>query len=71
MEIFQVGGSIRDELLGIKPNDRDWVVVGSTPEEMEANGFKAIGKDFPVFLHPKTKEAYALARTEKKIWSWV
>ena len=66
MEIFQVGGSIRDELLGIKPNDRDWVVVGSTPEEMEAKGFKAIGKDFPVFLHPKTKEAYALARTEKK-----
>ena len=66
MEIFQVGGSIRDELLGIKPNDRDWVVVGSTPEEMEAKGFKAIGKDFPVFLHPKTKEEYALARTEKK-----
>ena len=66
MEIFQVGGSIRDELLGIKPSDKDWVVVGSTPEEMEAKGFKAIGKDFPVFLHPKTKEAYALARTEKK-----
>jgi len=66
MEIFQVGGSIRDELLGVIPNDRDWVVVGSSPKKMEEMGFKPIGKDFPVFLHPQTKEEYALARTEKK-----
>ena len=66
MKIFQVGGSVRDELLGFKPKDRDWVVVNSSPEEMENNGFKPIGKDFPVFLHPKTNEEYALARTEKK-----
>ena len=66
MKIYQVGGSVRDELLGVKPNDRDWVVVNSSPEEMERQGFKPIGKDFPVFLHPTTKEEYALARTEKK-----
>ena len=66
MKVFQVGGSVRDELLGIEPKDRDWVVVNSSPEEMENNGFKPIGKDFPVFLHPKTNEEYALARTERK-----
>ena len=66
MEIFQVGGSVRDELMGIQPKDRDWVVVNSSPEEMEKDGFKPIGKDFPVFLHPETNEEYALARTEKK-----
>ena len=66
MQIFQVGGSVRDELLGFKPKDRDWVVVNSSPEEMEKNGFKPIGQDFPVFLHPETNEEYALARTERK-----
>ena len=66
MKFFQVGGSVRDELLGVEPKDRDWVVVNSSPEEMEENGFKPIGKDFPVFLHPKTNEEYALARTERK-----
>ena len=66
MKIFQVGGSIRDELLGQTPKDRDWVVVGSSPEEMLDNGFKPIGKDFPVFIHSESKEEYALARTEKK-----
>ena len=66
MKIFQVGGSVRDELLGFEPKDRDWVVVNSSPEEMEKNGFKPIGKDFPVFLHPETNEEYALARTERK-----
>ena len=63
MKIFQVGGSVRDELLGAEPKDRDWVVVNSSPEEMVENGFKPIGKDFPVFLHPETNEEYALART--------
>ena len=67
MEIYQVGGSVRDEILGHKPIDKDWVVVGSSPEEMEAKGFNPIGKDFPVFLHPTSNEEYALARTEKKI----
>ena len=66
MEIFQVGGSVRDELMGVQPKDRDWVVVNSSPEEMEKDGFKPIGKDFPVFLHPETNEEYALARTETK-----
>ena len=66
MKVFQVGGSVRDELLGAEPKDRDWVVVNSSPEEMVANGFKPIGKDFPVFLHPETNEEYALARTERK-----
>ena len=66
MQIFQVGGSVRDELLGFQPKDHDWVVVNSSPEEMEKNGFKPIGKDFPVFLHPKTNEEYSLARTERK-----
>ena len=67
MKIYQVGGSVRDELLGLPVNDKDFVVVGATVEEMIAKGFKPVGKDFPVFLHPKTKEEYALARTEKKI----
>ena len=66
MKIYKVGGAIRDSLLGKEPKDSDWVVVGSSPEEMIARGFKPIGKDFPVFLHPKTNEEYALARTEKK-----
>lgn len=67
MEIYKVGGCIRDKLLGIPSNDTDFVVVGSTPEAMIKLGFKPVGSDFPVFLHPKTKEEYALARSEKKI----
>lgn len=66
MKIYQVGGSVRDELLGLTATDRDFVVAGSTVEEMIAAGFKPVGKDFPVFLHPKTHEEYALARTERK-----
>ncbi|HSO07835.1 MAG TPA: multifunctional CCA addition/repair protein [Pelomicrobium sp.] len=67
MKVYRVGGSVRDELLGLPVKDHDYVVVGSTPEEMEALGFKPVGKDFPVFLHPETKEEYALARTERKV----
>jgi len=66
MKIYQVGGAVRDKLLGRPVKDRDWVVVGSTPEEMIASGYKAVGKDFPVFLHPETHEEYALARSERK-----
>lgn len=65
-QVYLVGGAVRDALLGVKVYDRDWVVVGSTPEAMLAEGFEQVGKDFPVFLHPKTKEEYALARTERK-----
>ena len=66
MQIFLVGGAVRDALLGLPLRDRDWVVVGSTPEELTRLGYQPVGKDFPVFLHPKTKEEYALARTERK-----
>jgi len=66
MEIYLVGGAVRDKLLGKPGKDNDWVVVGSTPQEMEIQNFKPVGKDFPVFLHPETKEEYALARTESK-----
>jgi len=66
MQVFCVGGAVRDELLGLVVKDRDFVVVGSTPAEMEGMGYKAVGKDFPVFLHPQTHEEYALARTERK-----
>lgn len=66
MKTYLVGGAIRDRLLGLEPGDRDHVVVGSTPEEMLAQGFKPVGRDFPVFLHPRTGEEYALARTERK-----
>ncbi|MBI4005285.1 MAG: multifunctional CCA addition/repair protein [Gammaproteobacteria bacterium] len=66
MKTYQVGGAVRDRLLNIPVKDRDWVVVGSTPDEMESLGYKPVGKDFPVFLHPKTHEEYALARTERK-----
>ncbi len=66
MQIFMVGGAVRDELLGLPVQDRDFVVVGASPEAMLAKGFKPVGKDFPVFLHPKTHEEYALARTERK-----
>lgn len=66
MKTYLVGGAVRDKLLGYPVKDRDWVVVGATPEEMIERGFKPVGKDFPVFLHPETKEEYALARTERK-----
>jgi tRNA nucleotidyltransferase (CCA-adding enzyme) len=66
MNIYAVGGAIRDELLGMPVQDRDYVVVGATPEQMIAKGFRPVGKDFPVFLHPDTHEEYALARTERK-----
>jgi tRNA nucleotidyltransferase (CCA-adding enzyme) len=65
MKVYCVGGAVRDELLGLPVKDRDWVVVGATPEELSAQGYKPVGKDFPVFLHPKTHEEYALARTER------
>jgi tRNA nucleotidyltransferase (CCA-adding enzyme) len=66
MQTYCVGGAVRDELLGLPVQDRDWVVVGATPEAMLAQGFKPVGRDFPVFLHPRTHEEYALARTERK-----
>jgi len=66
VKIYIVGGYLRDQLLGISAQDKDFVVVGSSPEEMLAKGFQPIGQDFPVFLHPQTKEEYALARTERK-----
>ena len=66
MKTYQVGGAVRDRLLGIPHGDRDWVVVGATPEQLLAEGYTPVGKDFPVFLHPQTREEYALARTERK-----
>ena len=66
MKMWMVGGAVRDGLLGLPVIDRDWVVVGETPERMLAAGFTPVGKDFPVFLHPQTKEEVALARTERK-----
>tara|TARA_B100001765_G_scaffold74139_1_gene45045 strand:- start:331 stop:1545 length:1215 start_codon:yes stop_codon:yes gene_type:complete len=67
MKIYLVGGAIRDELLGLPINERDWCVVGAKPEDLLSKGYRRVGKDFPVFLHPKTGEEYALARTEKKV----
>jgi tRNA nucleotidyltransferase (CCA-adding enzyme) len=66
MKIYQVGGSVRDQLLNLPVADRDYVVVGATPEQLTALGYKPVGRDFPVFLHPDTHEEYALARTERK-----
>jgi tRNA nucleotidyltransferase (CCA-adding enzyme) len=66
MKVYLVGGAVRDKLLGLPVQDRDFVVVGATPEEMVAQGFRPVGADFPVFLHPETREEYALARTERK-----
>ena len=66
MQIYMVGGAVRDGLLGLPVQDHDWVVVGATPEELVALGYLPVGKDFPVFLHPQTREEYALARTERK-----
>jgi tRNA nucleotidyltransferase (CCA-adding enzyme) len=67
MKIYLVGGAVRDELLGRTVQEKDWVVVGATPDEMLKRGYRQVGKDFPVFLHPETSEEYALARTERKI----
>lgn len=67
MKTYLVGGAVRDELLGVPFHEKDWVVVGATVEEMLAKGFRPVGKDFPVFLHPETAEEYALARTERKV----
>ncbi|HEY9199934.1 MAG TPA: multifunctional CCA addition/repair protein [Gammaproteobacteria bacterium] len=66
MQIYLVGGAVRDKLLGLPVKERDWVVVGATPEQMVKLGYRPVGKDFPVFLHPETHEEYALARTERK-----
>ena len=66
MQAFRVGGAVRDRLLGLPGHDHDWVVVGATPSEMLAAGYTAVGRDFPVFLHPQTRDEYALARTERK-----
>lgn len=65
MRTYLVGGAVRDIVLGRKPKDHDYVVVGSTVQEMLDAGFQQVGKDFPTFLHPETKDEYALARTEK------
>ena len=70
MQIYKVGGCVRDKLLGVDMSDNDYVVVGSSPEEMRKQGFKPVGKDFPVFIHPVTHEEYALARCEKKNIYW-
>jgi len=66
VKVYRVGGSVRDELLGRPAGDRDWVVVGATPEMLIASGYRPVGRDFPVFLHPESREEYALARTERK-----
>jgi len=66
MQVYLVGGAVRDEQLGISHKERDWCGVGATPDELLADGYRQVGKDFPVFLHPKSKEEYALARTERK-----
>jgi tRNA nucleotidyltransferase (CCA-adding enzyme) len=67
MRVYEVGGAVRDALLGLPFTERDWVVVGASPDELKAQGFRQVGKDFPVFLHPETGEEYALARTERKV----
>jgi tRNA nucleotidyltransferase (CCA-adding enzyme) len=67
MQVYLVGGAIRDRLLGIPVRERDWVVVGAEPADLEKLGYLAVGRDFPVFLHPETHEEYALARLESKI----
>ena len=67
MQVYLVGGAVRDELLGRAVKERDWAVVGATPDELERLGYRAVGRDFPVFLHPETHEEYALARLERKV----
>ena len=66
MKIYLVGGAVRDALIGLEVKDRDWVVVGASPEDLESQGYRRVGKSFPVFLHPRSKDEYALARTERK-----
>lgn len=66
MKIYLVGGAVRDALLGLPVKDRDWVVVGATPQQLLDAGYQQVGRDFPVFLHPQSREEYALARTERK-----
>src|SRR5215470_11737934 len=67
MKVYEVGGAVRDALLGLPVKERDWVVVGASADELTAQGYRRVGKDFPVFLHPQTGEEYALARTERKV----
>ncbi|HZO23736.1 MAG TPA: multifunctional CCA tRNA nucleotidyl transferase/2'3'-cyclic phosphodiesterase/2'nucleotidase/phosphatase, partial [Steroidobacteraceae bacterium] len=67
MEVYLVGGAVRDRLLGLPVHERDWVVVGAQPQELERAGYLSVGKEFPVFLHPQTHEEYALARVERKV----
>ncbi len=67
MEVYLVGGAVRDRLLGRPVNERDWVVVGARPEDLELQGYRPVGREFPVFLHPETREEYALARLERKV----
>src|SRR5271169_5132091 len=67
MQIYLVGGAVRDRLLGLPVRERDWVVVGAVPAELEGAGYKSVGREFPVFLHPTTHEEYALARLERKV----
>ncbi len=67
MQVYLVGGAVRDKLLGLQPTEHDWVVVGASPLDLEKQGYTCVGKDFPVFLHPKTHDEYALARTERKV----
>ena len=67
MKAYLVGGAVRDQILGYPVHERDWVVVGSTPDDLVKQGYQKVGRDFPVFLHPKTREEYALARTERKL----
>ena len=67
MKVYLVGGAVRDRLLGLPVAERDWVVVGSSPEELERLGYVSVGREFPVFLHPETREEHALARLERKV----
>ena len=67
MQVYLVGGAVRDRMLGRPVKERDWVVVGASPEELERQGFVSVGREFPVFLHPQTHEEYALARLERKV----
>src|SRR6266849_3140911 len=67
MEVYLVGGAVRDQLIGLPVRERDWVVVGARREDLERQGYMPVGREFPVFLHPQTKEEYALARLERKV----
>src|SRR5256885_16512297 len=67
MRVYLVGGAVRDRLLGVAVRERDWVVVGAQPQELERAGYLPVGREFPVFLHPQTHEEYALARRERKV----